>query len=429
MYEIVLLALGSPLWLSLGIAAAAVLFALYVSLWSVLVALWTIGGALAVCAVGSVPTCIVFVAGGSSASGAALLSAGMVCAELAIFMVCGCKTATKGTILLYQKGGSIMSRTTKIWLITAASLVLVGCVLFVGVMSTLAWDFAKLSTVRYETNTHEVGEAFDNISLTTDTADIVFALSQDGKCTAACYEEENARHTVTIEENTLKIKIVQTKSWYDYIGFYFGTPKITVYLPKTEYLALCIGASTGNVEIPAEYSFENVDISLNTGDIRFCASVSASGKMKTTTGNIRIENTSVGSLALSATTGRVTASKVTCAGVVTVGVSTGEAHLTDVICESGISTGSTGNITLNHVIAAEKISIERTAGNVQLNHCDAAEVYVKITTGDVTGHLLSNKKFVTDTGTGSIDVPATGDRGRCEIITGTGDVQMAIKQF
>lgn len=98
-YEIVLLALGSPLWLSLGIAAAAVLLALYVSLWSVLVALWTIGGALAVCAVGSVPTCIVFVAGGSSASGAALLSAGMVCAGLAIFMVYGCKTATKGTIL------------------------------------------------------------------------------------------------------------------------------------------------------------------------------------------------------------------------------------------------------------------------------------------------------------------------------------------
>lgn len=44
-----------------------------------------------------------------------------------------------------------MSRTAKIWLITAASLVLVGCVLFVGVMSTLAWDFTKLSTVRYGT--------------------------------------------------------------------------------------------------------------------------------------------------------------------------------------------------------------------------------------------------------------------------------------
>ena len=51
--EIVLLMLGSPVWLSLGIAAAAVIFALYVSLWAVVVSLWAVFAALAVCAAGS----------------------------------------------------------------------------------------------------------------------------------------------------------------------------------------------------------------------------------------------------------------------------------------------------------------------------------------------------------------------------------------
>ena len=37
--EVVVLALGSPIWLALGISAVAVIFALYVSLWAVILAM------------------------------------------------------------------------------------------------------------------------------------------------------------------------------------------------------------------------------------------------------------------------------------------------------------------------------------------------------------------------------------------------------
>ena len=79
-WEIVLLALGSPIWLSLGVAAIAVILAVYVSLWAVLVSLWAVFAALAVCAVGSVPACVILAAGGSGAPGAAMLAVGIVCA-------------------------------------------------------------------------------------------------------------------------------------------------------------------------------------------------------------------------------------------------------------------------------------------------------------------------------------------------------------
>lgn len=92
-----------------------------------------------------------------------------------------------------------MRKATKIWLITAASLVLLGCILFVGVMTALKWDFSKLSTVKYETNTHEISESFGDISLTTDTADIMFALSGDGKCRVECYEGKNAKHSASVQ--------------------------------------------------------------------------------------------------------------------------------------------------------------------------------------------------------------------------------------
>lgn len=99
-----------------------------------------------------------------------------------------------------------------------------------------------------------------------------------------CYEKENAKHSVTVENDVLVVRI--NRSWYDDIGYNFGSPKITVYLPKTEYNALSINESTGNVEIPKDYLFENVDISLNTGDVNLGASVSKLVKIKATKGNI-----------------------------------------------------------------------------------------------------------------------------------------------
>lgn len=101
--EIVLLALGSPIWLSLGIAAFAVILSLYISLWAVIISLWSVFVSLAACSVGGVLACVIFAVGGNGASGVAMLAAGIVCAGLAIFMFYGCKAATKGTLILTKK--------------------------------------------------------------------------------------------------------------------------------------------------------------------------------------------------------------------------------------------------------------------------------------------------------------------------------------
>lgn len=102
-WEIVLLILGSPIWLSMGIAVAATIFSIYAVLWAVIAALWAVFGALTVCAVAAVPGCIISALRGSGAAGLAVLSAGIVCAGLSIFMFFGCREATRGTIMLTKK--------------------------------------------------------------------------------------------------------------------------------------------------------------------------------------------------------------------------------------------------------------------------------------------------------------------------------------
>ena len=85
------------------VAAIAVILAIYISLWAVIISLWAVFGVLAVCAIGSVPACVVFAAGGSGASGLAILSTGIICAGLSIMMFYGCKATAKGILMLTKK--------------------------------------------------------------------------------------------------------------------------------------------------------------------------------------------------------------------------------------------------------------------------------------------------------------------------------------
>ena len=340
-----------------------------------------------------------------------------------------------------------MTKSAKTWLAIAVSLILIGCIIFGGVMAMLKWDFTKLSTDKYETNKYDVTEEYTNISVVTKTADIAFVISENSKCSVECYEQEKVRHSVTVRDGALVIDVVDSRKWYEHIGINFGAPKITVYIPAGEYGALSVKSNTGAVQIAKELSFASIDVSESTGDVTSYASSSGGIKIKTSTGNIYVEGISAGSLELSAstgnvtvsgvacrgdatvmvTTGKVTASGVRCDGDVSVDVSTGKAYLTDITCKSLISDGDTGSILLTNVIAAERLSIERSTGDVTFDGCDAAKLSVETDTGDVRGSLLTDKVFTVSTDTGKIDVPQTASGGRCEISTDTGDINITIK--
>lgn len=322
-----------------------------------------------------------------------------------------------------------MNKTAKIWLIIALSLVLVCCVFFVSVMATLDWSFSNLSNIKYETNNYDIDDEFYNISVKTDTAEVVFAVSDSEKCRVECYEEKKVKHSVIVKDDTLVIEDINNKHWYDYIGVNFGSPKITIYLPKSEYGSLSAYGKVGDVKLPHEFALDSVDISLSTGCVDLNASVLGAVKIKTNTGYICVEDTAVGSLELTVSTGKVTVSDVVLDGDITVGVSTGKAELNDIRCKSVVSSGSTGDIALKDVVAAEKISINRSTGDIRFTNCDAAEIFAETSTGDITGNFLTDKAFNAKTSTGKINVPNTSSGGKCEIKTGTGNIEIKIDRI
>ena len=102
-WEILLLALGSPIWLSLLIAAFAVVFSLYVSVWSVIISLWAVFASLVAFVAGGIIAGIIFIVVGNVLTGVCMIGTALVCAGLSIFSFFGCKAATKGLLCLTKK--------------------------------------------------------------------------------------------------------------------------------------------------------------------------------------------------------------------------------------------------------------------------------------------------------------------------------------
>ncbi len=321
-----------------------------------------------------------------------------------------------------------MNHKIKKWFIAAALLIIIGLLILVIAVAMFGWGFSKLGTEKYVSNTYYINDSFEDISIITDTADIAFLPSEDGKCVVECYEEENIKHAVGVSDGTLTVDVHDERKWYEYIDISFDSPKISIYLPENEYASLFINESTGEIIIPENFKFENIDISLSTGDVKNYACASDLIKIKASTGDILLENITAGALDLSVSTGEIEVKNAECNWNIEIGVSTGKTFLSGVSCMNLITDGSTGDISLSDVLAEGFFSIERGTGDVSFDACDAAAIWVKTDTGDVKGTLLSDKIFLVESDTGRIDVPKSVTGGKCEITTDTGNIKITVEQ-
>ena len=319
-----------------------------------------------------------------------------------------------------------MSNNIRMWVVVALCFVLVGTILFTIGMSKNDWNFKKIAARNFETNTYELLDDFESISINTTTADIDIQYATDGRCKVVCYENKKEKHYTAIENGVLNISCVNEKKWYDYLNLISSTPKITIYLPQTEGMNLSIELSTGDIAIAKDFIFENISISGSTGDVICRASSAGQTKIHVTTGDIVLDGTSAESYDLVADTGEIKLNNVNCSKDINLKVSTGDNYLLNVNCENIVSIGSTGDIKLNNVIASNNISITRDTGDVEFVMCDAGELVITTDTGDVEGTLRSEKVFIVRSDTGDIEVPRTTSGGRCEITTDTGDIEIRI---
>ena len=109
-WTVLLLILGSPIWLSLLIAAFSVLVSLLAALFSVVISLWASFAALVGSGIGGMIAGILFATNGHGITAIAILGASLVCEGLAVFFFLGCKALTIGAARLTKATAAAIAR-------------------------------------------------------------------------------------------------------------------------------------------------------------------------------------------------------------------------------------------------------------------------------------------------------------------------------
>ena len=99
-WAIVLLAIGSPIWLSLLIAFLAVIISLGAALWSLVASAWAVFASVALSSLAGLALGVLYICSGLLKGGLALIGVAHVLAGLAVFAFFGCIAATKGVATL-----------------------------------------------------------------------------------------------------------------------------------------------------------------------------------------------------------------------------------------------------------------------------------------------------------------------------------------
>ncbi len=106
--QVLMITLGSPLWISLLVAAFAVVISLYAVIWSVVVGFWAIEVSLWAGALYGIIGAVVLPFFNSGFTAILLLSCAAVCAGLAIFSLYGCKATTRLALFLTKKSAQLI---------------------------------------------------------------------------------------------------------------------------------------------------------------------------------------------------------------------------------------------------------------------------------------------------------------------------------
>lgn len=302
-----------------------------------------------------------------------------------------------------------MKKSKKILITVAVILVAVGMICgFCGIYS-LGFKFNEISTSDFVTHTYTVEDDFTNIIIEDAESNINFYKSNDDKCRVLCDEREKVTHTVVNENNTLTVRVKDERNWFERIniGFFIADMRVSVYLPKNKYDSLNAASMSGDIDVANEFTFDNAKVGSISGDVSVKADVKQELNISSTSGDVIINNISA--------TECINASSVS-----------GEIDLSNVKGKEIFANTISGGVMLTDTVASQKLKANSTSGEIDLKRCDAKNIVLDTVSGEISGTLLSNKQFITETTSGTVNVPQSVSNEECRITTVSGDIYIEI---
>ena len=307
--------------------------------------------------------------------------------------------------------------------------IIFGTLLLIGGGAIFAVGLAKRNKVVLKNETTTV-EAFTNFDVNLLTSDFELKTSSDGTYSVEVNEYEKMPHKIEVVDGTLTIKQSNQWNWYERIfDFGFSKEYVKVYAPAGAYANFKIDNDTGDVDLPAEFSFATMNLDLNTGKANINSSATEYIKIEGNTGDVKINEVNTASLNIDIDTGDITLTKVNVTKDISLKTDTGRTTLNQTTFENMKIDVGTGDVKLINTVGTGKITIKASTSDVTFDSSDSHDLDVDTDTGDVEGTLLTGKVFDARSGTGKVKVPdndmTTG--GTCKIRTDTGKINISIK--
>ena len=207
-------------------------------------------------------------------------------------------------------------RTHSKIIIIAIILLLAGAVDCMVVMTVLGFDFHQLSTVEFVTTTYDIDGDFDSIDINCRIENIAFAPCKNDKMYVETFASEEESHTVAVESGVLIIATKPAAKKWNF-DFYIESPEITIYIPEGEYESLKLESDTGDITIPENFSFADINISVDTGDVNISGFSNETIYIKTSTGDIALTDITADEINLKTSTGHINLNNMVCSKDVT----------------------------------------------------------------------------------------------------------------
>ena len=293
----------------------------------------------------------------------------------------------------------------------------IGTLVTVGVLALLVGGvvvgvgYATTKNEEYKTQEREFDDTFKDFVVNTETSDVEFKKSEDGKNKVVCFEGENAESKIEFDGTTLKITQEDNRPWYKKWFFNWGwingkEMKVTIYLAGDTYNNLNVESRIGDINVGSGFTFSTVEASTNTGDIEATDMNSTSLKTSSDTGKMIFKNVNV-------------------AGDIKVEKHTGKMIIEDSHCDNMDVESTTGSVEVTKTTADGHMNIKSSTGSIKFDSADAATLNLESSTGSIKGSLLTAKRFQASSSTGTVNVPNT-DGGLCVVKTSTGSIKLTV---
>lgn len=336
-----------------------------------------------------------------------------------------------------------MKNSKRRWLLLAAALVILGAALCQGAYAAMGYDLTKLNSERLETSSDKIEVPFSRISIKASDAKVVLLPSGGKNCWVQCTFWKNEPYTVEVIGRTLTIQRAKSpilRLWW----FAFGEPSILLYLPNSYYEQLNIETGSGNMDLPQDFSFSNAQLKSSSGHISLESRVENKLSAETSSGYLLVNGVSCKEMTLATSSGKgevcyggadrlqiksssgdISLSYLD-SGELEAKASSGDISLTGVQLSGDLKISATsGTVSLN-ICEAGSMKLNTSSGAISLTNCDAGSLELRSSSGDILGSLLSDKRFITKSSSGSIQVPETGSGGVCKVETSSGDIRFKI---